>query len=272
MNPDEAGRPIDPISVDTYIALITSFRVGMVRFFGAEAAAARLMCALLALRSDPLPESGFQSNPYRVVLEQLERIPYSSFDSLGYVTNISHIVYATTLLDTFLTDTTVFLFLLFPEAMGKDKHIPLRTLINSSSVHGALTQAAVMRAREISYLAFGARLQFLGEAFGLRIVLDDTSKQALDHYSGVRNSAVHDQGILELRLEENGRVSHRQKTCPRHPTPLKGEEVQSAADAYNRVFLAVARAVMSQVLKADDALASLSLLPDDTETKRKAPN
>jgi hypothetical protein len=255
-------RQIDASSAATYAALVGSFHMGMLRLFGAEAAYARLMLALTKLRGNQHPDMKFEGNPYREVLEHLERIPWDSVDSIEYVTNISHLVYATTLLDTFLTETTLFLFLLFPEAMGKERQIPLRTVIGSESIPAALTQAATMRAREISYLSFSARLQFLTESFGLRVALDGPTKEALDHYSGLRNLAVHDQGVFELRLENDGRVSQQEKTCPRHPTPLKWDQVHGAAKAYQCVFRSVAGAVLGQVLKMNEAVIG-PLLGDD---------
>jgi len=186
------------------------------------------------------------------VLDHLAHIPLESYDALAYVTNVSHLVYATSLLDTFLSDTTLFLFLLIPQSMGKNQQVPLRTIIETSSRNEALTSAAVGRTREISYLPFPGRIDFLKDTFGLKIMLNPDQADSLSHYSSVRNAAVHDQGIFELRLDDNGSVISRQKTCPRHPTTLSGRDVQKAMAVYESVAWEIAHTVFAQVLNAEN--------------------
>ena len=236
-------------SLKSFLDVALSFKQGIYRFWGAEAAVSRLMCALGECR---ISESAGLDGPSSNVLQQLARIPYSSYDSLAYVTNVSHLVYATTLLDTFLSDTTLFLFLLIPQSMGKNQQVPLRTLIDASSRNAALSQAAMARSREIGYLPLSGRIQFLRDTFGLQIELSKDTEYALDHYSSTRNAAVHDQGIFELKLDENGSVVTRQKTCPLHPTNITGDDVHNAINAYEQVVLSVAKAVFTQVLKQQD--------------------
>ena len=92
------------------------------------------------------------------------------------------------MLDTFLSDTTLFLFLLFPVAMGKNKQIPLKTIIDATSRNDAITRAAHSPTREISYLDFPARVQSLREMFGLILPLSPEVEDALAHFPTVRNS------------------------------------------------------------------------------------
>jgi hypothetical protein len=167
------------------------------------------------------------------------------------VTDISHLVYATTLLDTFLTETTIFLFLLIPETMGKNQQVPLRMLINAESRNGALTQAAITRAREISYKSFEDRLEFLRNTFGLEIKLDSNTEGDLKYYSGIRNSAVHDQGVFELGLNDQGSITHRPKTCPTHPTRIPGDAPQNAAEAYKLICSVVAWEIFAKILRVE---------------------
>ena len=235
----------DP-AVKAYESLAVSFIQGLIRIWGAEAASARLVCACMAFHQPGhVPVEGKAAQ----VFDHLARIEYRSFDAFQYVTNVSHLIYATTLLDTFLTDTTCFLFLLFPHSMGKDQQLPLRVLIDASSRNDALTKAAISRAREISYLSFEARIEFLVQTFGLHLSLTKEDVAVLNHYAGIRNVAVHDQGIYELHLDENGRPFSSRKTCPRHPTRIKGEELEMAIHLYDKVGRSVGDAVFRQVLK-----------------------
>ena len=93
-------------------------------------------------------------------------------------------------------------------------------------------------------------------------MLSSQAQDSLEHYSSVRNTVVHDQGIFELHLDENGNVASRQKTCPRHPSPITEDDVGKAHDGYREVVYAVTKAVFSQVLKADTHPTAMSLLKE----------
>jgi len=241
-------EPLSP-AAQSYLEVSSSYLQGLVRIWSAEAAYARLACALMEFYASGRP--GLEG-PAASVLQHFNKIQYSSYDSLAYVTNVSHLVYGTTLLDTFLSDTTLFLFLLIPQSMGKNQQVPLRKLIEASSRNEALTQAALARTREIGYLPFTARIQFLRDTFGLKIAINQDAFEALDHYSSIRNTAVHDQGIFELRLDNDGQVLSRQKTCPLHPTQVSGDDVFKAIKAFDSIARAVAYSVLTQVLKQQD--------------------
>jgi hypothetical protein len=238
----------DSETAQTYEGVYRTFILGYLRFNHAALASQRLSLALVVLHA---PESGdepaqpAETPPTKI----MSAIKWESFDSLEYVMRISLLVYVTALLDTFLTETTTFLFLLIPESMGKSQQVPLKTLIDAESRNAALTQAAVSRAREVSYKTFSDRLQFLRDAFGLDFDLDGEAEELLNHYSDLRNSAVHDQGILEFRLDDSGKVSSRQRTCERHPTKLTDDDPFDAGHAYAHICNEVARSVFLQVLK-----------------------
>jgi hypothetical protein len=236
-------------TVNSYLDIAQSLAHGLFRIWGAEAASARLMCALTEFYvSDRIGLDG----PGAAALQHLNRIPYSSYESLAYITDVSHLVYATTLLDTFLSDTTLFLLLLHPASIGKNYQIPLQTLLSTSSRNEAITQAGLTRTREIGYLPFPGRIQFLKDTFGLIFDLDANAGEILAYYPSVRNTAVHDQGIFELILDNHGQVTSRMKACPRRPTKINGEDVYKAIKGYENVCMSIAWAVFAQVLKEQD--------------------
>jgi hypothetical protein len=236
-------------SIKVYVDICTTFMNGYVRLLEAESAHARLIAALLTYRTRSFPES--QSPEVQELISQIRRISPSSYRSLTYVTDISLLVYATTLLDTFLTETTTFLFLLLPATMGKNQQVPLRMLIDAKSRNAALSHAAAARAREISYKSFEDRLQFLRDTFGLPIKLDNDALCDLQHYSSIRNSAVHDQGIFDLRLDDAGDIVNQLRTCPDHPTSLTSDDPYKAATSYKRISFIVGKDVLTTVLKVD---------------------
>ena len=250
-------------AVNIYEKVIVSFALGLSRLWGAEAASARLDLALMTYLMTPVASP--TKHPYRATLEQLAKIPATSADALRYVTDISHLVYSTTLLDTFLTDTTLFLFLLFPQSIGKNQQVPLSSLLATTSRGEIVTEAASKKSREVSYLAFPSRIQFLRDCFGLDIKLTAEVVAALEHFPSIRNSAVHDQGVFQFAVDDAGRLTCRQKSCHLHPTPVLGSDPYDSAKAYAAAANGVVVAVMDQVLKRPEHPALQALATSATK-------
>jgi hypothetical protein len=238
-------------TIATYKGLYIALTQGHVRLYNALIASSRLTLACV-LTFATEREKGSENAREARILPIIEGIGQETLDGFTYVERISHLIYATTLLDTFLLETTTFLFLMFPRAMGKSHQIPIKTLIESASLSSALTQAAHTRARDISFKTFEDRIQFLRDAFGLRVDLERRTQELLDHYTDIRNSAIHDQGIFELALDDSGNVKSKQKTCALHPTQLTDDDPMDAFKAYQKICNAVASAVFEQVLKCND--------------------
>ncbi len=266
----KSPRPYDDDrAADVYARVVSSFGLGLVRFYGAEATQLRLMCAYTQYRHDA--QSNALPTNWGGTLSDFEKIEASSYDSLCYVSDISLLIYATTLLDTFLTDTTLFLLLHFPESLGKNHQVPLGSMIGATSVHAVLSATAVKKAREISFLPFAGRLGFLRETFGLQLALDEDTTKCLVHYPTLRNTAVHDQGIFELGLDDTGVLVARQKACPRHPTAVGEKEIHAAMAAYRTVVTVVAMAVMSQCLKRPNHPSVLRLAAAEAKQRNGTP-
>ena len=134
----------------------------------------------------------------------------TQLESFRYISDLSFLVYATTLLDSFLNDTTKFLLLLHPRAIGKDQSIKMDDLLSASSKHEAICIAAQRKVRDISFLSFLARVKYLKEHFGLHVELDEDLIKDLDHYLGLRNVLVHDQSVFDIGLDEEGKLTEQQ--------------------------------------------------------------
>jgi hypothetical protein len=238
----------DAKTVEMYRHVHLTFIRGYVRFINAALAWERLSISLMVLHK-PDEASGPSEVPSTRMTEVMRAIRFESFDSLTYVMNISLLVYATSLLDTFLTESTTFLLLLIPAAIGKSFQVPLKTLIDAESRNAALTQAALSRSRDISYKTFLDRLQFLRDTFGLEIDIKSDTAERLVHFSNLRNTAVHDQGIFEFFLDDSGRVATRQKACEHRPTTLGDDDPYAAAKVYNQIVEETARSIFLQILK-----------------------
>lgn len=256
--------------LETYLNIAFSFSQGVVRIWGAEAASERLLRALERFHALGQPDLHGQA---AAVLQHLARVPANSMESLASVTNVSHLVYATTLFDAFLSETTQFLFLLLPYAMGEDQPVPLRALIDAASKSEAITHAALARTRETTYLPFAERIQFLRKTFGLEIALPAETADGLAHFSSVRDCAAHDQGTFPFRLDERGDVVSKKKISGKvsrqdaaryHSTNIGRDDVRSALDSYEQAARAIAAAVFTQVLKQSDHPAVQLVLKGST--------
>lgn len=236
--------------VHTYLGLIRSYTHGFVRFASARIAALSLQNTVLSYRARSRVD--FSESPYADVLSRVDQISQREFESFEYIYDLSCLVYLTSLFDTFLSDTTKFLLLLHPRSIGANQAVSLEAVLSAKSTYDLLNDVANKKAREISYLPFSGRLDFLTQHFGLRITLDGETLAQLHHYSTLRNAAVHDQAVFDCLLNAEGRLTLQQKACPLHPTPVNATDVTAAETAYRNVIKATCRAVIEQVLKSPD--------------------
>ncbi len=233
-----------------YRRLVSSYIHGFRRFASARIAALSLQTVVLAYQVQPRID--VSAHPYADVLRRIDEVEPREYAAFEYIYNVSSLVYLTTLLDTFLSDTTKFLLLLHPRAIGSDQVVPLEAILGAKSTSTLLTNAAAKKTREVSYLPFSGRIDFLRRRFGLRLDLDETSLVRLEHYASLRNMAVHDQAVFDCSIDATGRLVVQQKACPLHPTLIHADDIREAASVYHAVTGAVCRAVVEQVLKASD--------------------
>jgi len=233
-------------NAETFAAILSTFSVGMLRLTESELASLRLSVAVASHHTVDRAETDLD----RESLRQLQAIRPTSWDAFNYVSRLSHLVYATSLLDTFLTDTTQFLLMLNPASIGKDFKISIADVLEKGSRSEVLVYAAQRKAREVSYKTFLQRLDYLRERFGLEFDLSGGDVGELGHFSGLRNVAVHDQGFIRLFLDDEGEVDFDQRSCSLHPTVVSIDDLRSAYRAYRKVAFAVGTAVHRQVLKS----------------------
>jgi hypothetical protein len=121
--------------------------------------------------------------------------------------------------------------------------------MNASTLSGLIRDAVAKRVREIGYEKFVKRIEILCERFGLNVELAQEVRDGLDHYSSIRNAVIHDQGYQELELSYSGALTVSRKACPRHPTPVSEDDLNSAIRAYVCTCRALYSAVATGVLK-----------------------
>lgn len=247
-----AERPInrDEKSIQTYVAVCRGFMGGIIRLIKAEYA---FHCMMNALTNYRIRNPKYEGDDSEIaeIHALLNKTTIDEFWAAEYVTCVTDLIYATSLFDTFVNETTIFLFLLIPDALGETHTVALRSLLDGNSPTSILTEIAKTRAREISFKSFLERLEILKKKFGLPFALSDTVKSDLEKYSELRNRAVHDQGFLALSLDGSGHVAYSSRASEDFPTEITFDEADKAQRVYQYVALTVAKDVLEHVLKTD---------------------
>jgi hypothetical protein len=186
----------------------------------------------------------------------LAALPEGRVKSFEHIRYSSELIYATALLDTFLSDSTLFLLLLHPKAIGKNSTVPLELLLASTSRFAVITEAAKRKVRELAYAGYTARLAALRTSFGIQVVVEDFVVTTLERYAELRNVVVHDQAFYDLVLSESGlRAVERTQQAP-----VTNDDVNMALETYRYVVAAVAQAIFYEVLHAvNDRVATACL-------------
>jgi len=252
---------LDPC-LETYLNVASSFSRGVNCIWTAEDASVGLLCAMTEFRTSGRPSG---EGAAAGVLHHLARIPSNSMESLAYVTDVSYLMCATRLFDTFLSETTQFLFLMVPRAIGDTQPVPLRALFEASSRNEAITLAASARALEISHLPVVARIQFLREAFELDFAIPSDDLEGMVHIAHIGRCVLPDhRDSFHLRLDDRGEVVGKEKMSSPFPTKISRDNVRWAIDSYERSARSIAEAVFTQVLKQSDHPAVQHLLKGST--------
>jgi hypothetical protein len=248
-----------------YLQVVRSFNVGVERLLLSRHALVNLMLARVNL---PGKAEGVPVNDeYAEAVAALRRVTSNDFTALDYVTNITDVVYATTLFDSFLADTTRFMLLLHPKSVGKGATVTLADLLSSASKTDLVNEVVGRKAREISFMSFGGRIDWLRQSFGLRLEVPREAFEYLEKSSSVRNLVVHDQSTVDIYFD-GARVSVRRKGEVKYPTPIDTADVTKTRRTYQVTAYAIALVILHQVLGAeqhDGVRSALAWLKDLSE-------
>lgn len=252
-------------AAEAFGALVRAFHHNVLQLWAARSGHLTLVIALLKFRSLKDEISG---HPYEEVLRELQSIHYDEYSAVEYVSNISHLVHATALFDTFLSECTLFLFMLHPGSMGKSHGLQVGDLLAASSRNELIGKVARGKTREEAYGSFSDRLEKIKKRYRLKLELDPTTADQLAHYSSIRNTILHDQAAFDVEIDDQGIVCSRQKACPLHPTPVSDHDIKSAMRAYEEAGLLLACAIYHDVLKISPDQRLLSWLERKTSKSR----
>jgi hypothetical protein len=202
------------------------------------------------------PEHVDEDNPFL----SLTSLSPREYDSFQYVTDISYLVYATTMLDAFIHDSTNFLHMLHPKSIGPDQPLVLEDVLSAVSRSEIITNLACKKARDSSFQSFKDRVHYLRKKFDLALTLDDDTRKQIEHFSGIRNVIVHSQSSHSLAFDDKNGIIAKQISCPLHPTPLSEETFRMANRAYLTLAAEIFRVVTDQVLHASEEKSVLEIL------------
>lgn len=246
-----------------YCTLVTAYSENVLRACEARLVQSRLSLAvpLVAVSLKDVNPEGLGSLPevLRKGLDEMATIRPYEYNAWAYVGRISLLVYFTTLFDTFLQDTVEFLLCVHPGAIG-DSDVPFAKVLKAASRDEILNVAVKAKVKEVGFLSFAERLQWLHKRFDLQVSLPDEVRTTLLHYAEVRNTIVHDQGYFDFCLTGRGSVALRHRSCPHHPTPVTYKDVGDAKRAFAWAVSAVAEIVFVQILKQEPPESMKSIL------------
>jgi hypothetical protein len=231
---------------ETFLAIAATFSTGLYRLYSARVAALAGLVAIYRAHTVALPER--DNHPLWEVVEEIINLEYQDYDNSRYLSELSFLVYATTLFDTFLTETTRFLFLRHPAALGDDCPIQVDAVLKARSRFDLLNAVVNKRVRSIANEGFPIRIRLLKKTFGLRFSLPADVAESLKHCSTTRNTVVHDQAFYEVYLDSRGRLSKRSIRCPRHPTPVPSKDFKAAMSVYRQAVWLISDAILVHTL------------------------
>jgi hypothetical protein len=247
-----------PLSI--YCLVMKDYMRGIARLFGSKIVVNSIEIAMHKVAINSIKEKSLEHIDKNSPFLSLISLRPSEYDSFQYVTDISYLVYATTLLDAFIHDSTNFLHMLHPKSIGPEQPLVLEDVLNAVSRSEIITNLARKKARDSSFQSFKDRVDYLRKKFDLELILDDDTRKQIEHFSGIRNVIVHTQSSHSLAFDDKYGIIAKQISCSLHPTPLSKEMFRKANRAYLTLAAEIFRVVTDQVLHASEEEAVLEIL------------
>ena len=170
-------------------------------------------------------------------IQMLDEVEPESFQDYQSITQTSYLVYGMAILDSFITETTSFLFLKNPAALGKKEGVAWDVFLNRDKRTNTIVDAANRKARDIAFWPLNRRLELLQKNFHIKINIAEDVLADVTRYVEIRNAAVHDHTIVGLSLDENDRVISHSRTEP--PKRLKSGDLRLALHAFSSVIAGI---------------------------------
>lgn len=159
-----------------------------------------------------------------------------------------YFVYATTVFDTFISDTTRFLYLRDLGQLGDECRVPISLIRLPSAMAHFVNEEVAKKVRSLSTRnSFTQRLEQLRTKFNMGFDITEF-RPSLERFSEVRNRFVHDSALFGFVLDESSLNTVVIKADPAEVTDVSLDDVLEAMDTYMAVVLEVYRSVHKDVL------------------------
>lgn len=168
------------------------------------------------------------------------------------VVSASLLVYATSLFDVFLSDTTRFLFNLNIGALGKSCQVPIEVLASPKAAAIMVNREIERKTRALSYKSFIERIEYLQQTFALNLQIASGAVRQLIHLADLRNKIVHDQSPYSFEFDERQKRAIRKRPIPGISSPLTDDDLSAAQRTYLVVAIQIVDAVKKDILKLKD--------------------
>lgn len=166
-----------------------------------------------------------------------------------YISNISRLIYAHSILDTYLTDTTKILLLMYPNLLAKDIDVSFSKILQASSKNMLINSVVSDKVRRISFDSIKDRIKFLNNHFSLNISISNELYKKLEYYNTLRNTLVHDNLLYKIEFDWRGKPSISLKKCVFHPESISQEDSNKALCTYGNIIGKIYEAVRTTIFK-----------------------
>jgi hypothetical protein len=233
------------------LALTAAYSEGVSRLFSARIVSNTMLIALIDHHVLSRDKGYVHSPGVDFLRDELQKISFVELKAFEYISNASHVVYATTLLDTYLSDVYRLLLLLFPKALGREYKVDLYDVISASTRNSLISDIVIKKVREIGFGSLMDRIDGLTDRFGLKFSLTTETRSDIVFASELRNRIVHDQGMLQSRLGDDGIATITLRDSGSEPTVVTRDHFARTVRAYGGVVGAILTSVTLQVCKQE---------------------
>ena len=194
------------------------------------------------------------------------RLPGVEERNFEYVCSAGFLMYATAIFDSFLSDTTKFLLLSKPDALGQSCVVPIGTLTSSKSRAAILNKEIGRKVRALSTRSsVEDRIKFLCRNFGIMYHPDEVEMQSLRDTWELRNEVAHDQSIFGFELDDTQQNRIVPKGAhPVAPSRLSFKIGSKAVGLHMKIAYGIYRSVLKDFLNVpDEEMSALSADGED---------
>jgi hypothetical protein len=102
------------------------------------------------------------------------------------------VIAAISIFDSFLSDLTKFLLIMYPDAVSKERQVRVGDILYYKSLSDIIDFILGKYIHELSYKSISVRIQYLNQTFGVNLASHDALIDKMQQYAELRNLLIHD--------------------------------------------------------------------------------